>query len=337
MQQPVAALQCDLCAFVVAVHVPMYPITFQKQNCPEPHPLDWSDCLSHHAVLDLLLIIVDFLVLLLQEPPVLPGLLYQHMQQPAASSRIAASLVILHWLQLVAARCRDAVAAAAPKPDPDTEASAADPSSLNTVVLSAVICGEVPEALPDTCLAYLGAPSASMPSPPAADPYSEVAPLYARMRKDLYALVNASLQVGYSTVTHGNSGGISTFCAVLRLHLCCSPSLHGLSSSCQQQPFCSIAGCVAHVACLYCDDRCWLRAQVGAVLTSPSGIPLELVNPEGAVAMAAAVPPEADVGDVAQAKVAVLQSATHVQVQYSSLLEGVPLQCLHTVHWLVQP
>lgn len=57
--------------------------------------------------------------------------------------------------------------------------------------------------------------------------------------------------------------------------------------------------------------------QVGAVLTSPSGIPLELVSSEGAVAMAAAVPAEADVGDVAQAKLAVLQSATHVQVGVS--------------------
>lgn len=132
---------------------------------------------------------------MLQEPPVLPGLLYQQLQQPAASSRIAASLVVLHWLQLVATRCRGAATAAAPRSDsPDAEA-VVTPSSLTTLALSAAICGEVPEALPDTCLAYLAAP-ACMPSAPAADPYSEVAPLYARMRKDLYALVNASLQVG---------------------------------------------------------------------------------------------------------------------------------------------
>eukprot|EP00878_Enallax_costatus_P014774 GHUV01015460.1.p1 GENE.GHUV01015460.1~~GHUV01015460.1.p1 ORF type:complete len:871 (+),score=335.55 GHUV01015460.1:1027-3639(+) len=230
-----------------------------------------------------------------QEPPIIPGLLYQQVQQPAASSRMASSLVILHWLQLVAAKCRDAVAAAAVKAEPTQATLAAiklevvgaavfnldqgsaaikadpnvavkadpsaaakldtatdipavvEPSALTTVALSAAICAEVPEVLPDTCLAYLGAPGASMPSPPTADPYSELAPLYARMRRDLYALVNASLQVGF-------------------------------------------------------------------MLTLPSGIPIEQVSSEGAIAMAAVVPPEADVGDVAAAKAALLQSASHVQV-----------------------
>jgi hypothetical protein len=62
-------------------------------------------------------------------------------------------------------------------------------------VLSAAISAVVPEQLPDSCLAYLSAPGPSMPSYPAAEPYAELTPLYAKMRRELYALVNACLQV----------------------------------------------------------------------------------------------------------------------------------------------
>lgn len=137
----------------------------------------------------------------LQEPPVLPGLLYQQLQQPSASSRITASLTVLHWLQLVAEKCRDAAAqataqqSAAEDPAAASTTAAAESAAVSSVSLCAAISAQVPEALPDTCLMYLGAPSASCPSPPTTEPYSELSPLYARMRKDLYALVNASLQV----------------------------------------------------------------------------------------------------------------------------------------------
>lgn len=130
-----------------------------------------------------------------QEPPLLPGLLLQQLQAIASSSRIAASLNILHWLQLVADACRTANAAAA-----DTAAAAAaaaaDAAQASTFALAAAISAVVPEQLPDSCLAYLSAPGASMPSYPAAEPYAELAPLYAKMRRELCALVNACLQVG---------------------------------------------------------------------------------------------------------------------------------------------
>lgn len=146
-----------------------------------PHP-------AHHSCL------TGSAVACLQEPPLLPGLLLQQLQAIASSSRIAASLNILHWLQLVADACRTANAAAA-----DTAAAAAaaaaDAAQASTFALAAAISAVVPEQLPDSCLAYLSAPGASMPSYPAAEPYAELAPLYAKMRRELYALVNACLQV----------------------------------------------------------------------------------------------------------------------------------------------
>ncbi|WIA33345.1 hypothetical protein OEZ86_006482 [Tetradesmus obliquus] len=129
-----------------------------------------------------------------QEPPLLPGLLLQQLQAIASSSRIAASLNILHWLQLVADACRAANAAATA--DAAAAAAAADAAQASTFALAAAISAVVPEQLPDSCLAYLSAPGASMPSYPAAEPYAELAPLYAKMRRELYALVNACLQVG---------------------------------------------------------------------------------------------------------------------------------------------
>ncbi|KAF6253887.1 SNF2 family N-terminal domain-containing protein [Scenedesmus sp. NREL 46B-D3] len=133
-----------------------------------------------------------------QEPPLLPGLLLQQLQAIAASSRVAASLNILHWLQLAADTCRAASTAA----DADTAAAAAAATAAaeaargSAAALSAAISAVVPEQLPDSCLAYLSAPGPSMPSYPAAEPYVELAPLYAKMRRELYALVNACLQVG---------------------------------------------------------------------------------------------------------------------------------------------
>jgi hypothetical protein len=133
----------------------------------------------------------------LQEPPLLPGLLLQQLQAIAASSRVAASLNILHWLQLVAETCRAANIAAADAADAASSAAAAAAVAVkeSTFALSAAISAVVPEQLPDSCLAYLSAPGPSMPSYPAAEPYAELQPLYAKMRRELYALVNACLQV----------------------------------------------------------------------------------------------------------------------------------------------
>jgi hypothetical protein len=132
----------------------------------------------------------------LQEPPLLPGLLLQQLQAIASSSRVAASLNILHWLQLVAGACRAVNSATAA--DAATAAAAAADAAADvesTFALAAAISAVVPEQLPDSCLAYLSAPGPSMPSYPAAEPYAELAPLYAKMRRELYALVNACLQV----------------------------------------------------------------------------------------------------------------------------------------------
>jgi hypothetical protein len=137
----------------------------------------------------------------LQEPPLLPGLLLQQLQAIASSSRVAASLNILHWLQLVADACRAADTAAAA----DAAAAAAAAAGDSTFVLSAAISAVVPEQLLDSCLAYLSAPGPSMPSYPAAEPYAELTLLYAKMRRELYALVNACLQVGACLAGRGYS------------------------------------------------------------------------------------------------------------------------------------
>lgn len=126
-----------------------------------------------------------------QEPPVLPGLVQQQLQQLAASSRVSAALVILQWLLLVAGRIRqtpDAAAAAA--------ADGAAALAASSVALAAQIACCVPEQLPDSCLAYLGAPTPSLPSLPATEPYTELAAAYGHMRRELYRLMNLCLEAG---------------------------------------------------------------------------------------------------------------------------------------------
>lgn len=128
-------------------------------------------------------------VLLLQVPPVLPGLVQQQLQQLAASSRISAALVILQWLLLVAGRIRQTL---------DTSSDAADGAAAlaaSSVALAAQIACCVPEQLPDSCLAYLGAPTPSLPSLPATEPYTELAASYGHMRRELYRLMNLCLEV----------------------------------------------------------------------------------------------------------------------------------------------
>lgn len=139
----------------------------------------------------------------MQEPPVLPGLLLQQLQQVAASSRIAAALVILQWLHLAAGAIRK-------QQQPETtaltvdQAAAASSASVapaaveaSTSDLAAAIAQIVPEQLPDSCLVYLSAPGPSLPSYPLAGHYSELGQMYARMRKDLTTLLNSCLQVGH--------------------------------------------------------------------------------------------------------------------------------------------
>jgi hypothetical protein len=123
-----------------------------------------------------------------QEPPLLPGLVQQQLQQLSATSRIGAGLVILQWLLLVAIRMRSAAAAA--DAAPATAAVAA-----STVSLAAQIACCVLEPLPDSCLAYLGASNPSQPSYPAAEPYTELAASYVRLRKEMYGLMNVCLGV----------------------------------------------------------------------------------------------------------------------------------------------
>lgn len=130
--------------------------------------------------------------LLRQEPPKLPGLVQQQLQQSAASSRAGAALVILHWLLLVAGRLQHAVQAAAAAGAGADEAAAVGAS---TVEMSSQITRRVPEQLPDTCLVYLGAPGPSLPSFPATDPYAELSAAYTQMRRELYAFMNACLEV----------------------------------------------------------------------------------------------------------------------------------------------
>lgn len=119
----------------------------------------------------------------------LPGLVQQQLQQLAASSRISAALVILQWLLLVAGRIRQM---------PDTSSDAADGAAAlaaSSVALAAQIACCVPEQLPDSCLAYLGAPTPSLPSLPATEPYTELAASYGHMRRELYRLMNLCLEV----------------------------------------------------------------------------------------------------------------------------------------------
>lgn len=161
-----------------------------------------------------------------QELPLLPGLLLQQLQAIAASSRVAAALNILHWLQLVADSCSQASApagegAAAEAAAANVHAAAAAAAAANsTFVLSTAISSVVPEQLPDCCLAYLSAPGACMPSYPSTEPYAELGPFYARMRRELCVLVNAchqvgggsrcSARVGSNAVWHAFSGENST-------------------------------------------------------------------------------------------------------------------------------
>lgn len=126
----------------------------------------------------------------------LPGLVLQQLQQLAASSRVGATLVILQWLLLVAGRLRKATSSAGPSSA--ASAAAADTAAAvaaSSVQLAAQIACCVPEQLPDSCLAYLGAPGPSTPSPPAAEPYTELNASYAQMRRELYALMNVCLEV----------------------------------------------------------------------------------------------------------------------------------------------
>lgn len=127
-------------------------------------------------------------VVVLQEPPVLPGLVQQQLQQLAASSRVGAALVILQWLLLVAERIRQMPAAAA-------AADAAAAVATTSVALAAQVASRVPEQLPDSCLVYLGAPGPSLPSLPATEPYTELAASYGQMRRELYRLMNLCLEV----------------------------------------------------------------------------------------------------------------------------------------------
>lgn len=126
--------------------------------------------------------------MLLQEPPLLPGLVQQQLQQLSATSRIGAALVILQWLLHVVTRMRSAVAAA----DVATATAAVAASSVS---LAAQIACCVPEQLPDSCLAYLGASNQSQPSYPATEPYTELAASYVRLRKEMYGLMNMCLGV----------------------------------------------------------------------------------------------------------------------------------------------
>jgi hypothetical protein len=149
---------------------------------------------------------------LLQEPPVLPGLVQQQLQQLAASSRIGAALVTLQWLLLVAERIRQTPAAAA-------AADAAAAMAASSVALAAQIACCVPEQLPDSCLVYLGAPAASLPSLPATEPYTELAASYGQMHRELYRFMNVCLEVRCMPACVGQHSIVS--CVVCALHSSC--------------------------------------------------------------------------------------------------------------------
>lgn len=158
----------------------------------ETHALQACLCLRHHQHSAT----CARPVTLLQEPPMLPGLVQQQLQQLAATSRVGAALVILQWLRLVADRIRQASAEASA-----AAAEAAAAVAASSVALATQLGTCVPEQLPDSCLVYLGAPAPSLPSLPATEPYTELAASYGQMRRELYQLMNVCLEVGAGWVS----------------------------------------------------------------------------------------------------------------------------------------
>ncbi len=91
------------------------------------------------------------------------------------------------------------------------DAHAAAPPPPHTMpcsfTLVAALAASVPTELTTQCLSWLAAPGASAPSPPSAAPYTEAAPLYAKMRRELVTLLSACLQVRGSCWTAGFTPG----------------------------------------------------------------------------------------------------------------------------------
>jgi hypothetical protein len=271
-------------------------------------------------------------LLLLQEPPLLSGLVQQQLQQLAASSRTGAALVILQWLLHVVTRMRSAVAAA----DAATAAAASAAVAASTVSLAAQIAGCVPEQLPDSCLAYLGASNPSQPSYPATEPYTELAASYVRLRKEMYGLMNVCL--GVSETKHGHRRTELDHCLQHQLKVgaltpvsVLHPGHYVLQKAIQDIGFLLLVGLVLPAlegmpldsltpkACLtlaaVAAAVIVCSRQVGLVLPAPEGMPLEALTPEACLLMAAAVPPEVDVGDVRLAKATVQSTAAELQVK----------------------
>ncbi len=150
-----------------------------------------SHCYAYRSSILTFSICVDAFPSLAQDAGLAANEVLAALLLPSAHTRSLSALVVWHWIDQAAICTKEwsgttagqAIPAAGPTP------AAPPPAAIMTALQG-----------------HLAAPGPSMPSAPtSADPYSEVVPYYAQMRREAFALIGVCMQVsvtdGYASMS----------------------------------------------------------------------------------------------------------------------------------------